>query len=157
MDDSGSCYIGIDGSIQDGNIQERVHLAHEIGHCVTGSFYSIHTAVDCRQRHENKADKWAVQYLIPVEDLDAAVANGCTEIWELAELFGVSDSERVIFTQNATHGLNIAIRSLLSEGGQAVISGYEHNAVTRPLYTLPNVELSVAKAPLFSMLFLVNM
>ena len=78
----------------------------------------------------------------------AKIVYSCRE--ELAELFGVSDSERVIFTQNATHGLNIAIRSLLSEGGHAVISGYEHNAVTRPLYALPNVELSVAKAPLFS-------
>ena len=91
MDSNGSCYIGMDKSIQDGNIQERVHLAHEIGHCATGSFYSIHTAIDCRQRHENKADKWAVQHLIPVEDLDAAVASGCTEIWELADRFGVTE------------------------------------------------------------------
>lgn len=69
---------------------------------------------------------------------------------ELAELFRLSDPERVVFTQNATHGLNIAIASLLVEGGHAVISGYEHNAVTRPLYALENVELSVAAAPLFS-------
>ena len=69
---------------------------------------------------------------------------------ELAELFAVGDPERVIFTMNATHGLNIAIRSLLAEGGHAVISGYEHNAVTRPLAALPGVEVSVARAPLFS-------
>lgn len=69
---------------------------------------------------------------------------------ELAELFSVGDPERVIFTMNATHGLNIAIRSLLAEGGHAVISGYEHNAVTRPLAALPGVEVSVASAPLFS-------
>ena len=79
----------------------------------------------------------------------AEIVYTCRE--ELAELFGVSDSERVIFTQNATHGLNIAIHSLLAEGGHAVISGYEHNAVTRPLYALQDVELSVARAPLFSM------
>ena len=91
MNDNGSCYIGMDQSVQDGSIQEKVHLAHEIGHCATGSFYSIHTAVDSRQRHENKADKWAVKHLISVEDLDTAVANGCTEIWELAEHFGVTE------------------------------------------------------------------
>ena len=91
MSEDGSCYIGIDESVQDGNIQERVHLSHELGHCLTGSFYSIHTAVDSRQRHENRADKWAVKHLIPVEDLDIAVANGCTEIWELAEHFGVTE------------------------------------------------------------------
>ena len=91
MEDNGHCYIGMDKSVQDGSRQEKVHLAHEIGHCATGSFYSIHTAVDTRQRHENKADKWAVKYLIPVEDLDTAVANGHTEIWELAEHFGVTE------------------------------------------------------------------
>lgn len=37
---------------------------------------------------------------------------------------------------NATHGLNIAIKSLVPPGGKAVISGYEHNAVTRPLAAL---------------------
>ena len=91
MTENGACYIGIDESVQDGNAQERVHLAHELGHCATGSFYSIHTAVDSRQRHENRADKWAVKKLIPVSLLDAAIANGCTEIWELAEHFGVTE------------------------------------------------------------------
>ena len=91
MTDSGECFIGIDDSIRDGNVQERVHLGHELGHCVTGSFYNIHAAVDCRRRHENKADKWAVQTLIPVEELDDAIADGCTEVWELAERFGVTE------------------------------------------------------------------
>ena len=89
--DEGNCYIGMDESVRDGGVQERVHLGHELGHCATGSFYSIHTAVDSRQRHENKADKWAVKRLIPVSALDAAVANGYTDIWELAEYFGVTE------------------------------------------------------------------
>ena len=91
MEDSGKCYIGMDDSIRDGDVQERVHLGHELGHCVTGSFYNIHAAVDCRRKHENKADKWAVQTLIPVEELDDAIAEGCTEVWELAERFGVTE------------------------------------------------------------------
>ena len=89
--DSGDCIIGMDDCIRDGACQERVHLGHELGHCVTGSFYNIHAAVDCRQRHENRADKWAVQTLIPVEELDNAIAEGCTEVWELAERFGVTE------------------------------------------------------------------
>ena len=32
MMEDGSCFIGIDKSVQDGNIQERVHLVHELGH-----------------------------------------------------------------------------------------------------------------------------
>ena len=91
MDETGSCYIGMDAGILDGGIQERVHLAHEVGHCATGSFYNIYAAVDCRQRHENRADKWAVTHLIPVDHLDEAIAQGCTEIWDLADRFGVTE------------------------------------------------------------------
>lgn len=91
MDDNGACFIGIDESVQDGGTQERVHLIHELGHCITGSFYNRYAAVDSRQRHENRADKWAIRQLIPVEELDNAVAEGCTEIWELAERFGVTE------------------------------------------------------------------
>ena len=42
----------------------------------------------------------------------------------------------VVFTASCTHGLNIAIRSLLKPGGKVIISGFEHNAVTRPLKAL---------------------
>ena len=65
-----------------------------------------------------------------------------------AELFGVDSPERVVFTASATHGLNIAIKSLVPPGGKVVVSGYEHNAVTRPLRAL-GAKLSVAAAPLF--------
>ncbi len=68
---------------------------------------------------------------------------------QAARLFGVSDPERVVLTYNATHGLNIAIRSLVGPGGTAVISGYEHNAVTRPLNAIPGVKVKVAAGPLF--------
>ncbi len=65
-----------------------------------------------------------------------------------AELFSVPSPEQVVFTSNATHGLNIAIRSLVPEGGRVVISGYEHNAVTRPLHAL-GAHIRVAASPLF--------
>lgn len=44
--------------------------------------------------------------------------------------------EQVVLTSNCTHGLNIAIKSLVKPGGRVVISGFEHNAVTRPLHAL---------------------
>ena len=50
-----------------------------------------------------------------------------------AEFFGCQP-EQVVFTSNCTHGLNIAIGTLVKNGEQVVISGFEHNAVTRPLY-----------------------
>ena len=92
MTDGGQCFVGMDDRVCDGGKLERVHLSHELGHCATGSFYSIHTKVDSRRRHENRADKWAVRKLIPVEALDDAIAGGCTEIWELADRFGVTES-----------------------------------------------------------------
>lgn len=64
-----------------------------------------------------------------------------------ANLFSC-DPEQVVFTSNCTHGLNIAIRSLLKPGGRVVISGFEHNAVTRPLHAL-NANIRVAGRRLF--------
>jgi len=66
-----------------------------------------------------------------------------------AALFSVPSEEQIVFTMNATHALNIAIKSLVRPGGRVVISGYEHNAVTRPLHAL-GAEVIVAAAPLFS-------
>ena len=91
MLEDGSCFVGMDDCVRDGAAQERVHLGHELGHCATGSFYNRYAAIDFRQKHENKANKWAIQQLIPVEDLDDAVAEGCHEIWELADRFGVTE------------------------------------------------------------------
>ena len=51
---------------------------------------------------------------------------------ELAALFEAKP-EDIVFTMNATHALNLAIRSLVSAGDEVVISGFEHNAVWRPL------------------------
>lgn len=88
----GDCYIGMDDAVTDGSIRERIHLSHEMGHCITGSFYNIYAAADTRQRHENKADKWAIRRLIPVDQLDDAIACGHTELWDLAEYFGVTET-----------------------------------------------------------------
>ena len=88
----GSCVIGMDDRVADGGTQERVHLSHELGHCCTGSFYNIYASRDLRERHENRADKWAIRRLIPVSDLDDAIAAGHTELWDLAEHFGVTET-----------------------------------------------------------------
>ena len=67
---------------------------------------------------------------------------------ELAgELFDCNP-EQVAFTANCTHGLNIAIQSLIKPGSRVAISGFEHNAVTRPLYSL-GVKQLVAGRKLF--------
>ncbi len=82
----------------------------------------------------------------PAAQAAAQAAFRCRS--EIAELFHVPSPEQVVFTSNATHGLNIAIKTLVHPGGRVVISGYEHNAVTRPLYALKARTL-VADTPLF--------
>lgn len=76
----------------------------------------------------------------------AEKAFACREA--AARLFHVDEPERVVFTFNATHGLNIAIKTLAKPGSRVVVSGYEHNAVTRPLHAL-GADLRVARGPLF--------
>ena len=46
------------------------------------------------------------------------------------------EAEQVVLTMNCTHGLNMAIRTLVRPGDRVVVSGFEHNAVVRPLYGL---------------------
>ena len=70
---------------------------------------------------------------------------GCREA--AAELFGCRP-EQVALTTSCTHGLNIAIRSLVKPGGRVVVSGFEHNAVTRPLHAL-GAWITVAGRKLF--------
>lgn len=77
----------------------------------------------------------------------ADTAFACREL--AAEMFHADCPDNVVFTFNATHALNIAIKSLLQPGDTVLISGYEHNAVTRPIHALEGVKVKTADAPLF--------
>ena len=61
----------------------------------------------------------------------AEVAFTCRE--RAAKLFSVPDPQNVVLTFNATHGLNIAIVSLVKPGMRVLTTGFEHNSVLRPL------------------------
>ncbi|HBK03727.1 MAG TPA: cysteine desulfurase [Clostridiales bacterium] len=56
--------------------------------------------------------------------------------------------EQVVLTTSCTHGLNLAIRSVVKTGGTVVVTGFEHNAVVRPLYAL-DAKVRVAGRRLF--------
>ena len=58
------------------------------------------------------------------------------------------DPARVVLTTSCTHGLNIAIRSVVKPGARVVVTGFEHNAVTRPLHAL-GADVKVAGRKLF--------
>ena len=48
---------------------------------------------------------------------------------KLAKLFNIKDPQRIAFTLNATHALNIAVNLCY---GQIVTTAMEHNSVLRP-------------------------
>lgn len=75
----------------------------------------------------------------------ARTAYACREA--AADLFGCSP-EQVVLTMNCTHGLNLAIHSLIKPGSKVVVSGFEHNAVMRPLYAR-KANITVAGRKLF--------
>lgn len=79
--------------------------------------------------------------------LAAKTAFDCRQA--AAEFFHLDDPENVVFTLNATHALNLAIKSVVKPGDTVVISGYEHNAVTRPLQAI-GCRIKVAESPLFT-------
>lgn len=63
----------------------------------------------------------------------------------LAELFNAPDSDRFIFTANATIAINQALFGLLSKGDRVVTTSIEHNAVARPLRALQDRGIEVVK------------
>lgn len=70
---------------------------------------------------------------------------GCREL--AGELFDCQP-EQVVFTANCTQGLNIAVNTLVKPGAGVVVSGFEHNAVMRPLCAR-NAKIRVAGRRLF--------
>lgn len=79
--------------------------------------------------------------------LAAETAFACRQA--AARLFHMDNPEQVVLTFNATHGLNLAIKTLVRPGDTVLISGYEHNAVTRPLAAIGGVTICTARSPLF--------
>jgi len=80
-----------------------------------------------------------------------AAAEADQTVYRCRELAGElfdCDPDQVVFTANCTHGLNLAIHTLVQPGSRVVVSGFEHNAVMRPLYAR-NAKITVAGRRLF--------
>ena len=81
----------------------------------------------------------------PAAERAAQTVFACRSL--AGQLFDASP-EQVVFTMNATHGLNLAIKTLVKPGDRVIVSGFEHNAVLRPLHAV-GAELTVVGAALF--------
>ena len=66
----------------------------------------------------------------------------------LCRLFNGTNPKQVIFTNNSTESLNIAIKGLLNPGDHVITTMLEHNSVLRPLYEMETkgVKLTIVKS-----------
>lgn len=91
VDGEGDCQIGIDPMQLASEADEAVKLAHELGHCETGSFYNRYTPLDLRAKHERQAWDWAIERLLPRDQLENAMTAGYQEPYALSEYFGLPE------------------------------------------------------------------
>ncbi len=55
---------------------------------------------------------------------------------KIARFFGIKDYRRLVFTNNATVALNLALKGGLKESNHVLIGPMQHNSVIRPLHAL---------------------
>ena len=66
---------------------------------------------------------------------------------QIAEFFGVDNPRKIVFTGNATQAINQALFGLLKPGDHVITTSLEHNAVSRPLWTLTARGVEVTEIP----------
>lgn len=91
LEPDGAVGIFLDRSRMANGAEEKSCLLHEAGHYATGTTHRLYSPYELVERHEYRANKWAVQRALSAEELDEAVAEGHTELWDLAEYFGVTE------------------------------------------------------------------
>lgn len=89
LKEDGTWGIFVDAGRLTSRAEEREVLFHEAGHFATGTTHEVCSPFDLIEKHEYKANKWAIKNLIPKDELEKAVREGCSEPWELAEYFDV--------------------------------------------------------------------
>ncbi len=88
---------------------EKYKLAHELGHSATGALYRLDTPLDERGRSEQRADRWAIELLLPFQLLQAAVHEGRSDLAELAEYFQLPQAfvEKAVAYYTGPKGLKL--------------------------------------------------
>ncbi|MBQ8966006.1 aminotransferase class V-fold PLP-dependent enzyme [Ruminococcus sp.] len=79
--------------------------------------------------------------------LSMAAAERVYKVRAAAAAFFGAETENTAFVPNCTYGLNMALKGLLQFGGHVIISGWEHNSASRPVYAMTRrsgVKCSVA-------------
>lgn len=66
----------------------------------------------------------------------------------LAKFFHAENAKQIVFTNNSTESLNIAIKGILEAGDHVITTMLEHNSVLRPIYEMQEkgVEVTIVKS-----------
>jgi len=91
MSSKGKYFVAIDPFKLCNNLDEKMKLAHELGHCISGAFYTALSPLATWERCEARANLKAIQLLITKDDIEDAASDGVHELWELAERFGLPE------------------------------------------------------------------
>ena len=90
--------IAVNRRLINNTAEEKSVLAEEYGHFATGGLYFLEAAYNApvsrinRQKVEAQAKRHAVRAMLQFDELKAAVQNGYTETWELADVFDVTET-----------------------------------------------------------------
>lgn len=71
--------------------EEFIVVTHEYGHCATGSTHPPYSPLDIISKHEYMADRKAVLDFLPVDNIKAAINNGCRSAYEFSEYLDVPE------------------------------------------------------------------
>lgn len=85
-------------------------LAHECGHCATGATHRAASPWDLVEKHEYKANRWAIERFLPYGALCEAMRGGLAEPWQLAEWFDLPQRfiERALAYYRDARGLRFS-------------------------------------------------
>ena len=74
-----------------------------------------------------------------------AIVSDCRR--KAAEVLGVKDPDRIVFTKNATESINLVLKGWLRPGDRVLYSAMEHNSVVRPLSKLASRGVNIEMIP----------
>ena len=66
---------------------------HELGHAATGALHKVSSPFELVERSEYRANRWAAEHFLTVEEFREAFASGYRELWQLAEFFDLPEDD----------------------------------------------------------------
>lgn len=66
---------------------------HELGHLATGALHKVDSPHELVERSEYRANRWNAEHFLTEAAFRDAFAQGCTELWQLADYFELPESD----------------------------------------------------------------